>query len=523
MSSPTGDGPGAAEGAIRSGAAASGTDAIGAGAGKPDLAAFGAGSAGIERTRARYALALLFGINLLNFFDRQLPGALGEPIRKEFELSDTALGVIGTVFTLVYAAVGLPIGRLVDRANRVRLVSMGVAGWSIMTAASGLVWNYGSMVVARIGVGLGEAVCAPAGQSLIGDLFPPERRARALAVFMLGLPLGLFFAYLLSGVVGEALGWRAAFWFACLPGLLLAGLILLVPEPMRGAADRLRALAARGTGPTQTAELQTAATDPSRSAPAPGTMATFKTLLAIPTLWWIIASGALHNFNMYAINSFQTPFLQRFHELGLQQANMISAIALGAVGVIGLLGGGWIADQFVERRAERRLLLASGTMLVAAPCIYFAISQPSGSVVSFMLFMALGSTMMFVYYATVYSALQDVIEAGLRGTAVALYFFAMYVLGASFGPVALGAISDFFARRAMSAAGATEMAEPFRAAGLHDAMFVIPALALLAALVLFAGSRTVTADIRNRDGLQWRTSNGHEQRESRVFANHRKT
>jgi MFS family permease len=116
-----------------------------------------------------------------------------------------------------------------------------------------------------------------------------------------------------------------------------------------------------------------------------------------------------------------------------------------------------------------------------------------------MILMGLGSTMMFVYYATVYSALQDVIEPERRGTAVALYFFAMYVLGASFGPIALGAISDFFARRAMTAAGATEMAEPFRAAGLHDAMFVIPTVALLAALVLFAASRTVTSDIRNRD------------------------
>jgi MFS family permease len=448
-----------------------------------------AGTPGIGRRRW-YTLALLFAINLLNFFDRQLPGALGEPIRREFGLSDTALGVVGTVFTLVYAAVGLPLGRLADRTNRVRLISAGVAGWSVMTAASGFVWNYSSLLVARIGVGLGEAVCAPAGQSLIGDLFPPERRARALAVFMLGLPVGLFLAYFMSGLVGEALGWRAAFWFAGIPGLLLAGLILLVPEPLRGAAEQISPDAARAAA---------TGAQPIRTRPPTGAAASFKALLAIPTFWWITASGALHNFNMYAINSFQTPFLQRFHELGLQQANYISAVALGAVGVIGLLGGGWIADQFTERRAERRLLLAGGTMFVAAPCIYLAISQPSGSLVSFMILMGLGSTMMFVYYATVYSALQDVIEPERRGTAVALYFFAMYVLGASFGPIALGAISDFFARRAMTAAGATEMAEPFRAAGLHDAMFVIPTVALLAALVLFAASRTATSDIRNRD------------------------
>jgi predicted MFS family arabinose efflux permease len=427
--------------------------------------------------RAGFALAVLFGINLLNFFDRQLPGALGEPIRKEFGLSDTTLGLLGTIFTLIYAAVGVPIGRLTDRWIRTRLISIGVITWSVLTAGSGLAWNYASLFVTRLGVGIGEATCAPASQSLIGDLFPPRSRARAMAVFMLGLPIGLALAYFLSGIIGEALGWRAAFLLACIPGLVMGALILLVPEPMRGAADP---------------GLASVHVEETASAP-------YRAVLSIPTMWWIIASGALHNFNMYAINAFQTPFLQRYHEMGLRDANNVSALVLGAVGIVGLLAGGWASDRLSAWRASGRLLLSAGTMAIAAPCVYFALGQPKGELTSFMILMGFGITMIFVYYATVYAAIQDVVAPRLRGTAVALYFFAMYVLGASLGPLATGMLSDHFARRAMTAAGATAMAEAYRATGLHDAMYVIPVLMLLAALVLFAGARTVTADMRKRD------------------------
>jgi MFS family permease len=165
------------------------------------------------------------------------------------------------------------------------------------------------------------------------------------------------------------------------------------------------------------------------------------------------------------------------------------------VGVVGLLGGGWAADRLSKARADGRLLLSAVTMFVAAPCIYFALEQPPGAIIGFMLLMGTGSMLMFVYYSCVYAAIQDVVEPALRGTAMALYFFAMYVLGASFGPVGTGMLSDHFARKAMAAAGAKAMTEPFKAAGLHSAMYIIPLLCLLLAVVLFAASRTVSADM----------------------------
>jgi len=426
---------------------------------------------------ASFALFVLFAINLLNFFDRQLPGALAEPIRKEFHLSDTALGLLGTVATLMYALVGLPLGRLADKWSRTRLIAIGTASWSLLTAVSGLAQNYAQLFVSRLGVGLGEATCAPAGQSLIGDLYPPQQRARAMGVFMLGLPAGLFLAYFSAGAIGAAFGWRAAFLFACIPGLLFAWLALRIPEPVRGASDAARSAAA---------------TDAAVEAP-------YAAVLKLPTMWWIILSGIFHNFNMYAINAFQTPFLQRFHEMGLRQASNVSAISVGAVGAIGLLAGGWVADKMSAKRRDGRLLCAACSMAVAAPAIFFALNQPKGSIAAFMLLMAIGTMTMFVYYATVYAAIQDVIEPRLRGTAVAIYFCAMYVLGASLGPLGMGMLSDHFAHQAMRDAGATTMTESAKAIGLHSAMYAIPVLAVLASLVLFAGSRTVEADIRKQE------------------------
>jgi MFS family permease len=177
----------------------------------------------------------------MNFYDRGIVAAVMEPIRKEWGLSDTSLGAVGTVFIVVYALVGLPLGRLADRWSRARLLAVSAAVWSLLTAGSGLAWNYLSLAVARLGVGVGEAGCAPAANSLIGDLFPSRMRARAISLFMLGLPFGTLLNFLLSGSIAAAWGWRAAFLVASVPGLVLAALALLIHEPVRGAADDYRA------------------------------------------------------------------------------------------------------------------------------------------------------------------------------------------------------------------------------------------------------------------------------------------
>lgn len=423
------------------------------------------------RSKATYALWVLFGINMMNFFDRQILAAVTEPIRMEWHLNDTALGWLNTAFVLLYAAVGVPLGRLSDRWLRTRILSIGVSVWSFFTAASGLAWNYWSLFAVRLGVGVGEASCAPAANSLIGDLFPPHRRARAISIFMLGLPIGIFTSNLSSGIIAKQYGWRVTFFIACIPGLILAALALKIREPHRGAAEEHHVVGKQQEG------------------------SPYWRVLRIPTIWWIILSGALHNFNAYAVNAFLPAFLGRYHGMDLRQANTIAAVVLGAVGVAGLLGGGWAADRLRSSRANGRMLLAAVSLFVSTPLVYMALDRPRGDLVGFMLLMGFGWMLIYVYYATVYAAIQDVVEPGLRATAMALYFFAMYVLGGSFGTSILGMLSDHYARQAMITAGANAMSEVFRAEGLHSAFYVVPLVSLLLAFVLYAGSRTIGKDM----------------------------
>ena len=424
-----------------------------------------------SKTKAGYALWVLFGINMMNFFDRQILAAVTEPIRMEWHLTDTALGLLNTAFVLLYAAVGVPLGRLSDRWLRTKILSLGVTVWSLFTAASGLAWNYWSLFAVRLGVGVGEASCAPAANSLIGDLFPPHKRARAISIFMLGLPIGIFASNLSSGIIAKTYGWRITFFIACIPGLILALLALKIREPHRGGAEDHDIVGMQQEG------------------------SPYWRVLRIPTIWWIILSGALHNFNAYAVNAFLPAFLGRYHGMDLRQANTIAAVVLGAVGVAGLLGGGWAADRLRKTRANGRMLLASASLFVSTPLVYLAFDRPKGDLVGFMLLMGFGWMLIYVYYATVYAAIQDVVEPGLRATAMALYFFAMYVLGGSFGTSIMGTLSDHYANKAMIEANATAMSEVFKAEGLHSAFYVVPLVSLILAVVLYAGSRTVAKDM----------------------------
>jgi len=453
-----------------------------------------------------YALAVLFAINLMNFFDRQIIGGVGEGIRREWALSDTALGLLGTVFTLLYAVVGLPLGRLSDRLQRRKILAAGVFVWSLLTAMSGLARSFAQLIVARLGVGVGEATCSPASTSLIGDFFPATMRARAVAIWMLGLPLGLGLANGAGGWILQSWGWRKAFYVAAVPGLLCAAAALMMREPRRGTLE------------------QHAVGDRCR----PGNP--YLLVLSIPTMLWIIASGALHNFNMYALGSFVSPFLVRFHHMTFLNAGWVAACVYGFSGIVGLTGGGFLADRLYAKRVDGRLIVGTASIVICAPFMFLGLMRPAGDVVGFALLMGIGSGVMFAYYSTVYATIHDVVEPSLRGTAMALYFFAMYVLGASLGPVGTGLVSDYFTFQKASAAGAVaplpfgalmmaelrslvgeskgfnlRALEPFRAEGLHAAMYIVPILAAVLAVVLFAASRTVTRDVARLQA--WMRSN----------------
>jgi MFS family permease len=227
-------------------------------------------------------------------------------------------------------------------------------------------------------------------------------------------------------------------------------------------------------------------------------------VLSTPTMCWIIASGALHNFNMYTIGGFLSPMLRRFHACDPIPAANTSMVIYGLVGVPGLFLGGYLGDRLYRSRINGRLWVASIALGLSVPLLYLSLSQPAGSVLAFALLFGFGCGLMYTYYSTVYSTVQDVIEPALRGTAMSLYFCAMYLLGGALGPFIFGRLSQYCTMQAalrqgisvggMSPAGAFEALKPFAGEGIHTAMYILPAVNLALAMVLFAGTRTVAKD-----------------------------
>ncbi len=391
-------------------------------------------------------------------------------MRKEFHLSDTQIGLLGGVFIWIYALAGVPLGRIADRWSRKKLLALGLFVWTALTAIAGVANTFTLLLLSRMGVGVGEAVCAPAATSWLGDLFPPNRRARVLALFMLGVPVGGALSYFFSGPIAQAFGWRAAMVFAALPAIFLLPLLLLLHEPECGASE------ASSEG-----------------------RASLRGLLSVPTFWWIIASGAFVNFNMYAIGTFLPAFLSRFHKLSVADAGIATGVAYIVGGLCGGLLAGDLGDRIVHRRIDGRLLMASGLAAIGAPFAFLGIMQPAGSILAALACLTIAYGALNTYYGFVYSSIQDIVPPHQRGFAMSIYFMAMYLCGASFGPLLTGSLSDRFAKQAMTAAAATQMTEAFKAIGLHQAMLILPVLSLLLAAVLYGGSRTIIRDVQKRE------------------------
>jgi predicted MFS family arabinose efflux permease len=421
-----------------------------------------------------FSVVVLFAINILNFYDRHVPGALVEPMRKEFHLNDTQIGLLGSAFIWIYAIVGVPLGRIADSASRKKLLAWGVVIWTALTASAGLATTYAMLLLSRVGVGVGEASCAPTATSWLGDLFPPAKRSRVLALFMMGVPVGGGLGYLVSGPLAQAYGWRAAMVLAAVPAVLLVPALLILREPVRGASE------------------------PHLGASTP---ASIWSVLRIPTLWWIIASGALLNFNAYAFGTFVPAFLHRVHGLSVARSGMATGVLYLIGGVGGGLLSGHLGDYIVRRRKDGRMLCAASMALITVPLACIGILQPAGSLLTGAVFLGLMYASISTYYGFVYSAIQDIVAPNQRAATMAIYFMAMYMCGASLGPLLTGKLSDVLAHRAAALAGSGMVAESFRATGLQQAMLIIPVLSIALAFVLYMGSRTIIADIAQREAL----------------------
>jgi MFS family permease len=277
-----------------------------------------------------------------------------------------------------------------------------------------------------------------------------------MARFMMAVPAGGFLSFAVGGPVAQAYGWRAALLLAALPAAVLAPLLLRLPEPVRTARE-LTAL-------------------PPMS------------LARIASFRWIAVSGAIVNFLLYSFSFFLPAFLTRVHGLSVARAGLATGVGSGVAGVLGALAAGFLGDRLAGNLARGRLRVAAAAALAASPVALAAIRLPGGSAALAVPLLMLAYGLWQMYYGLVYAAIHDLVPAGLRATAMAAYYLAMYLCGAAFGPLVTGRLSDYFAHRAVAAGWAAEAA---RASGLHQAMYAIPALSLALAAVLWAGARSV--------------------------------
>ena len=379
---------------------------------------------GTRAYRAWVLFALLV-VYTFNFIDRVLVSIVQEPIRAEFNLTDTQLGLLGgPTFAILYTLLGIPIARLAERKNRMTILAVCVGLWSAMTAACGMATSYATLLLARIGVSVGEAGCTPPAQSVIADYFPEKSRATALSIYALGIPIGSMLAAVGGGIIAEAMGWREAFLTLGLPGLVLAILVkLTVKEPPRAGA----------------------------AIEAPGLRETANLLSKKSAFWYAAFGGAMASFVGYGVGQFTNSFFMRSHELSILQASQITGLLLGAFGAIGTFISGWLADRIRGRYPNAIAWLPAVGFMVAGPLNVFGYMSSSLPVAVALLAVAqLGGSL---YLGSMYAIAQGVVHPRMRATAVAVLLFVVNLIGYAGGPPAIGALSDFIANRELLAAG----------------------------------------------------------------------
>lgn len=385
-----------------------------------------------------YALSLLLVIYTLNFVDRQIVNILAEPIKHELGLADWQMGAMtGLAFAVFYTVLGVPLARVAERRDRSVLISLALVVWSGMTAVCGLAQSFVQLLVARIGVGVGEAGFTPAAQTLITDMTPKARRAAALAFFSMGVPLGSLLGMAIGGYVAEHWGWRAAFMVVGAPGVALALVtVLTLKDP------RTRALRASGlrTEDVRLPELGTA----------------FRSLLGLPSFWWMAVGAALTTMLGYGHQAFYGPFFLRNHAGGLVQLGaslglggglgtlgLLLGLIVGIGGSLGTYLGGRFGDHFAQNGVQGYVIAPIWGSLLAGPLLAAVFWAPGAGAA--LLLLALPTVLKNMWYGPIYACVQEIVHTGSRATAMAIFLFVVNAVGLGVGPLALGALSDLLA------------------------------------------------------------------------------
>ena len=372
----------------------------------------------------RATLWILLIVYIFNFIDRQIVNILAEPIALELGLSDTQIGLMtGLAFALFYTALGLPIARYADRptTNRPRLIAIALATWSAMTALCGVATNFIQLLLARIGVGVGEAGCTPPAHSLIADIVPPERRSSALAFYALGIPIGTLLGMMIGGLLADWVGWRMAFLIVGLPGVALA---LVVHFMLRDPRQRLAGAEKVQVAPAQELSL----------------WAAVRSVMGSRAFVLLLAAGSTAAFLAYGKVTWTTIFFQRTHGLTPGEVGFWFGIINGAAGIFGTWLGGYLADRFGARNRRHVLTAPAIAMAVAAPIAFLAYQASTWQVALVLLIVP--TLCNSLYYGPTYSAAQGLVPLRARAIAAAVVLFFQNLIGLGLGPLFFGMLSD---------------------------------------------------------------------------------
>ena len=439
----------------------------------------------------RRFLTIMFLVSSFNYADRAVFAVLAQPIKEDLRLTDFQLGLLqGLSFAILYAVLGLPIGRLAERMSRVRIVATATAFFSLMTAACGLAGNFIQLMFARVGVGVGEAGFHPPTSSLIGDIFPRNNRASAVSLIMLGTPVGTLLGSFAGGFATNGLGWRAAFFVLGVPGVIIALLVLLVlREPSRGLVD--------GLPPTRT--------------PPPRFTAFLRTLVTKRALMLIFFGGTIAGFGMSSIAQFLAVFIAREYQTTTLNAALLYGVIAGIYLTVGFLLGSFGTDFLARRGDARWPAWGSAFGLLSAPFVLgLAFTIHDLTIASCLL--VVGGSLLFLYTGPTQGMIQNMLEPQMRATGIALFFLLFTLIGSGLGPPFVGFVSDRFASAAFAhgdyltqcpgghaAAGSLPSIQQAcanaAALGVREALFVSVSVFFVSGICYLLASRTLRKDL----------------------------
>lgn len=413
-------------------------------------------------TRYRwFVLVMLTLVYTFNFVDRQILVILQEPIKEELGLSDAQLGLLtGFSFALVYVLAGIPIAWLADRSNRRNIVAASLAIWSGMTALSGVVTSYPQLVLARLGVGLGEAGGSPPAHSMLSDYFPPEQRGTALSFYSAGIYVGILLGFAGGGWIAESFGWRNAFFIIGLPGIAFAAILaLLVREPIRG----------RWEG--------------GRIAPKASLKQTMTVLRDRPAFWWIALGCAMTSFVSYGNGNFFPSYLIRNHGMSISEVGFALGLVSGIAGAIGTFMGGFLGDKYGKNDKRWYVWVPIFGGATSMAFAFYALIGDDPTLILLALFPA--NVLTSLYLGPSIAMCQTLVSPSMRAVSSAVLFFVLNMIGLGLGPVIVGLLSDAF--------------EPiFGANNLRYAMLCTLALGFSGLFFFWQASRHLLTDLRKQ-------------------------